>query len=73
MHFAFICFISHVAAPIPTDAIIELIALILTKNNFTFNEKHFIQIKGTAMSTQIAPYYTNISIKQWDSIGMSCN
>ena len=35
----------------PTQDVINLIMLILTKNNFSFGDKHYLQIKGTAMGT----------------------
>ena len=37
-----------------------LIKLILTLNNFVFNDKHYLQIHGTAMGTSMAPNYANI-------------
>ena len=38
----------------------ELLAQVLTYNNFKFNEKHYLQIGGTAMGTKLAPSYANI-------------
>ena len=46
----------------PTQDIINLITLILTKNNFSFDDKHYLQIKGTTMGTRMAPSYANIFI-----------
>ena len=48
-----------VQAP-PTHDIITLISCILTKNNFVFGEKHYLQINGTAMGTRMAPSYANL-------------
>ena len=31
---------------------------VLRLNNFTFNDEHFIQVKGTAMGTRVAPNFT---------------
>ena len=42
-----------------TDEIIKLITLILNKNNFSFNNKHYLQLKGKAMGTCMAPSYAN--------------
>ena len=39
----------------PTQNVINLITLILTNNNFSFDDKHCLQIKGTAMGTRMAP------------------
>ena len=44
----------------PTEDLIHLIKLILTKNNFVFEEDHYLQIHGTAMGTRMAPSYANI-------------
>ena len=37
-----------------------LIDFILTHNLFKFNNYHYVQIKGTAMGTKMAPAYANI-------------
>ena len=34
--------------------------MILTMNNFEFDNNHFIQLHGTAMGTHMAPAYANI-------------
>ena len=44
----------------PTQDVINLITLMLTKNNFSFDDKYYVQIKGTAMGTRMAPLYANI-------------
>ena len=44
----------------PIEDIINLMKLILRKNNFSFNEDHYLQIKRTAMGTRTAPSYANI-------------
>ena len=38
----------------------DLIRIILTMNNFTFNSKHYLQKHGTAMGTKVAPSYANL-------------
>ncbi|XP_033122020.1 uncharacterized protein LOC117121033 [Anneissia japonica] len=43
-----------------TSDICSIIEFILKHNNFMFNEKHFLQTKGTAMGTRMAPSYANI-------------
>ena len=45
----------------PTNhSICELLKLVLTCNNFQFNNKHFLQVGGTAMGTKLAPSFANI-------------
>ena len=46
----------------PTEDLVQLVELILTKNNFTFNQEHYLQLHGMAMGTRMAPSYTNIFI-----------
>jgi hypothetical protein len=40
----------------------------LTNNIFTFNNKHYSQIKGTAMGTSMAPAYANTYLKQKEDL-----
>jgi hypothetical protein len=57
--------ISHIARilagkqnlPLAASRILQLLKLVLTKNNFEFNEKHFLQIKGVAMGSIMAPTF----------------
>ena len=44
----------------PTEDLIELTRLVLTKNIFTFAGQHYLQTHGTAMGTRAAPSYANI-------------
>ncbi|XP_059585059.1 uncharacterized protein LOC109285748 [Alligator mississippiensis] len=43
----------------PKD-ITDLIHFILTHNNFTFNNQHFLQMMGTGMGTKMAPQNANL-------------
>ena len=43
-----------------TNVIIHMMHLILTKNNFQFYGKNYLQINGTAMGTKMAPNYANL-------------
>ena len=43
-----------------TQILIKLLSLVLKCNNFELNGKHFLQIQGTAMGTNMAPSYGNI-------------
>ena len=44
----------------PTEDIVKLAELVLTLNAFQFEDKYFLQIKGTAMGTRMAPSYANL-------------
>ena len=44
----------------PTNhSLVDLLTQVLTMNNFDFNEKHYLQVGGTAMGTRVAPCYAN--------------
>ena len=45
---------------IPTSTLCDLIRMILTMNNFSFNDNHYLQIHGTAMGTKMAPSHANL-------------
>ena len=51
---------------IPTKFITAFLALILTLNNFIFNSKCYLQIKGCAMGTICAPPYANIFMSEFE-------
>ena len=44
----------------PPEDIIKLVTLILKRNNFSFNNEHYIQEKGTTKGTCMTPSYANI-------------
>lgn len=48
------------------EALCKLLEKVLSLNNFTFNEEHFLQIKGTAMGTRVAPNYANIFMGKFE-------
>ena len=37
------------------DSLTDLLRLVLTKNNFHFNGKHYLQIKGVSMGSKVSP------------------
>ena len=43
-----------------TSIILQLTKFILEHNHFKFQDEHYLQIKGTAMGTPMAPQYANI-------------
>ena len=45
----------------PTNqTLLDLLEIILKKNNFQFNGTNYLQISGTAMGTKVAPSYANL-------------
>ena len=40
--------------------------MILTMNNFVFNDKHFIQQHGTAMGTRMAPAFADLFMEEFE-------
>ena len=48
------------APGLKTESICDLVRMILTMNNFEFDNNHFIQLHGTAMGTRMAPAYANL-------------
>lgn len=44
------------------EFILEAAEIVLINNTFTFNGKHFKQIKGTAMGTKMAPPYATLTL-----------
>lgn len=50
----------------PDSYILQLLHLSLTRNNFDFDDKHYLQIKGTAMGKKFAPAYADIYMSNWE-------
>jgi hypothetical protein len=48
------------------DSIIMTLEHVLHMNNFDFNEKHYLQIGGTAMGTRVAPSFANIFMAHFE-------
>ena len=57
---------SYIHKTIPTKIITTFLALILTLNNFVFNSKFYLQIKGCTMGTICAPAYANIFMTEFE-------
>ena len=50
----------------PDEALLTLLELGLTKNDFEFNSKFYLQVHGTAMGKKFAPAYANIYMAGWE-------
>ena len=49
-------------------SIIQLLNLVLSLNNFTFNGDHYLQVGGTAMGTKVAPSYANLFMADFEDL-----
>lgn len=50
----------------PDVELLQLLEINLTRNDFMFNDKFYLQIKGTAMGKKFAPAYANIFMANWE-------
>lgn len=51
---------------VSNHTISRLLELVLEKNNFSFNGRHYLQVGGTAMGTRVAPTYANIFMDKFE-------
>ena len=42
------------------ESLVDLLEMVLNKNNFQFNATQYLQIGGTDMGTRVAPTYANL-------------
>ena len=54
----------------PDAELLKLLELNLTKNDFTFDGRTFLQISGTAMGKRFAPSYANIYMALWEETAL---
>ena len=54
----------------PDSELLELLELNLTKNDFEFDGKTYLQISGTAMGKKFAPSYANIYMALWEETAL---
>ena len=50
----------------PDEALLALLELGLTKNDFEFDSRCYLQVHGTAMGKKFAPAYANIYMANWE-------
>ena len=50
----------------PDEALLSLLELNLTQNDFEFDSRCYLQIHGTAMGKKFAPAYANIYMADWE-------
>lgn len=63
-------FIKYPDSKRPERELLELLNINLTRNDFEFNNKFFLQIKGTAMGKKFAPAYANIFMAEWEQAAL---
>jgi len=55
-----------------TKFIVQLMTFILTLNHFKFKDQNFLQTKGTAMGTRMAPSYANLFMGLFEKNFLAC-
>ena len=51
----------------PDRYIMQLLELALTRNDYEFNGKYYLQLKGVAMGEKFAPAYADIYMAMWEA------
>ena len=47
-------------------SLVDLLKIVLTCNNFQFNDENFLQVGGTAMGTKVAPSLANVFMADFE-------
>ena len=55
----------------PDEHLLKLLEINLTKNDFEFDSKFYLQVKGTAMGKKFAPSYANIFMADWEGTALA--
>lgn len=50
----------------PDEALMRLLEINLKRNDFNFQDRFYLQTKGTAMGKRFAPAYANIYMAEWE-------
>ncbi|XP_062579651.1 uncharacterized protein LOC134241631 [Saccostrea cucullata] len=53
---------------VDTDSILEMMDAVLDNNNFSFNNKHYIQTEGTAIGSKLGRNYACVYMGEWENI-----
>ena len=51
---------SHTSTRLKTESICDLIRMILTMNNFEFENNHYLQLHSTSVDTKMTPAHANL-------------
>lgn len=52
----------------PEESLLRLLELSLTRNDFEFNGRYFLQVKRTAMGKKFVPAHANIYMAEWEQL-----
>lgn len=55
----------------PEKELLQLLDINLRRNDFQFDNKFYLQIKGTAMGKKFAPAYANIFMAEWETSALA--
>ena len=55
----------------PDEELLLLLDINLNRNDFMFEDKYYLQVKGTAMGKKFAPAYANIYMANWEKEALS--
>lgn len=55
----------------PDQFLLKLLDINLNKNDFQFDSKFYLQVKGTAMGKRFAPSYANIFMARWEEAALA--
>ena len=56
----------------PTNrSLVELLEMVLTMNHISFNGRYFLQKRGTAMGTRLAPSYANLFMENVEKAALT--
>ena len=61
----------HPSKDRPDNYLLTLLEITLLRNDFQFDNKTFLQIKGTAMGKKYAPSFANIFMHYWEQHALS--
>ena len=50
----------------PDTEVLKLLEICLKCNEFMFDDKHYLQVQGTAMGHRYAPSYANLYMSEWE-------
>jgi hypothetical protein len=59
-------FHAHPDSNRPDNEILQLLEISLTHNDFIFNDKHYLQVEGTAMGKKFSLAYANLYMAEWE-------